>query len=226
MYGLCTTLCAADINKVVFFVNGNKFIVAGSDDKRSVLVYEEFDNNDFANKTIGISNTPIFLKRLELFDLNIVKVGVFENELFTTSVDIKQGRKTISHSFVMPSRLHVPESLNPDDVVNEIVINKHEFDALAKAIQAVGTPEFFDMKGDGENIFIELMDETSDKFEDIMGENKTGNWLYSWRTDKLVKLLRYGMKEQDEIKIQIGDCGTMRIKIDGIIFFLLPQLKR
>ena len=225
LYKLSHIMNAADIQQALYFIDDGKAHLAGADKDRSVVIHQSLIDNDISDKTMAVQEVPVLLKRLELFNLDNAKVAVNSNDTILTSVDIKERNKKISYTFTSPNKLtQIPKEVKFDDPANEIVINKNTFGELTKAIQSVGSPSKFTFVGDGDDIKIRLSDGASDGFEDVIGSNITGNWMYAWATDKFIKLIRYLMQERDEVKIIIGNHGTMRITIDELTLYLIPQV--
>lgn len=226
LYDVSIIVNAADINQLVFFNDNGKVTISGADDSHTAIVYNELDTNDLlVDKTIAIQSVPVLMKRLELFDFDKAVATETCTDEFVKSIEIKESRKKISYTFTNPKKLsHIPNTVTLDEKLNSLVINKSMFDELTKASQALGTPKLFNLKGDGNSIYIELSDGNADGYENIIGENTSGNWMYSWSTSKFLKLVRYAMREQEEVTVVIGDRGLMRIEINGITIFLISQI--
>jgi len=218
------TISVAGINEVIFTVNEDHVLVSGIDESNSTIVFSKIDDTNFDGRSVGIFRIPILIKRLRLFDLIFVKSECTYHGGYVNTLVIRQGKKSVSYTFANPGLIRAPKSIvEENSFLNEVVINKKKLGGMIKAVQALN-PEFISFVGIGSDIVVQLKDQVNDKYEDIIGTNKTGDWTYKWRVNKLLKLLKYELKNSEEVKIVIDGNGFMKFVVNDLQFILPQQI--
>jgi hypothetical protein len=218
------TISVAGINEVVFSVSGGDVLVSGIDENNSVIVFSKFDNSDFVHKNMGIFRTLVLIKRLKLFDLSTADVQYTDHNDYINTLVIKQHKKSVSYTFANPGLIRAPKNVVEDNTsLNKITIDNKALNELIKAAQALH-PEFISFSGNDDDIVVELKDQVNDKYENTVGTNKTGNWKYKWKVDKLLKLLKYELKNSEEAKIVIDSNGFLKVVVNNVKFILPQQI--
>lgn len=193
----------------------------GGEHDPSIVLISEIDN-DIIDHSMGIHRVDIFLKRLELFDIEKVKVSLKHNDDFITSITLKEGRRKATITLSSPQTIDVPSGSIEDEIVDSIKIKKTYVDYLNKANSAMNS-QMINVSGINKDIVLEMYDGLSDTMEDVVGTTSNDDWSYNWRTMSILKLLRHCIKSEDEIELGIGECGILYVEVESMIFMIMPQ---
>jgi hypothetical protein len=193
----------------------------GGEHDPSIVLISEIDD-DIIDYSMGIHRVDIFLKRLELFNIDKVKVSVKDNEDFVTSITLKEGRRKATITLASPQTIDVPSGSIEDEIVDKIEFKKDYVDYLNKANAAMNS-EFINVSGINKDIVLEMYDGLSDTMEDVVGTTNNDDWSRNWRTTSVLKLLRHRIKTEDECELGIGESGILYIEVDSMIFMIMPQ---
>lgn len=229
LYNILQTVNVAGIPEVIFEKQDDGVLVRGadvvSDDQDPSIVILSKTDKDVVEMTTGVHRVSVLLNRMSLFDLQKAKVKTSDNgDDWIHHADIRQGKRKVSFTFANPSTINVPDGAVEDEVVSTVSFDKNQVQDLVKANQAL-SPELFKLKGEGEDIVIELFDGISDNFTDVVGTNSSGEWSYSWRTDSIMKLVKHTIKSSDAVELGIGKSGILYIAVGELIFMIMPQVE-
>lgn len=228
VYNILQTANVAGIPEVILEKQDDGVLVRGadcvSDDQDPSIVILSKTDKDVVDSTTGIHRVSVLLNRMSLFDLEKAKVQTQKTDEFVRHMDIRQGKRKVSFTFANPKTINVPSGTIDDQVVSTVAFDKNQVQDLVKANQAL-SPELFKLKGEGEDITIELFDGISDNFTDVVGTNSTGDWSYSWRMDSIMKLVKHAIKTSDAVELGIGKSGILYVAVNELIFMVMPQVE-
>lgn len=216
-----TTINSIGIDEVVFEKDDN-VVVRGMDKDNTVVVISQVDN-DLVEKSMGVNRIPTFISRLNLFNLDESKITVDFREDSIRSVNVSEKRKKVGINLPTPGQLKAPHFNHKIDIKCRIKLTKEEIETISNAVTAI-SPEFITMKGDGSDIVLELKDANNDVYNDVIGENGSGDWINNWSVKSFVRLLKQSKKNTEEVILGVDAHGLLYFPADGMDFILLPQI--
>lgn len=227
LHSVLETINVAGIKEIIIEKKDDTVLIRGADstneeEKPSIVIVSETDHN-MVDRTMGVSRVPVMLNRMNLFDLSKTKVSQVGNDDYMKSVTFKENRKKVSFTFTNPSIINVPSKTIDDNVSNVVVLSKDYIANLVKANQAMNS-NLINLTGINNEIVIEMLDDGSDAFTDVVANNCEGEWSYNWQTSSVMKLLRQAIKQNDSVELGIGDVGILYIEVNELIFMVMPQV--
>ena len=227
LYSVIETINVIGIKEIIIEKNDNNVMVYGADStdeniQPSIVLISE-TNSNLINKTLGVSRVPVMLNRMKLFDLSKTKTQQEDNDNYVHNITLKESRKKVSFTFANPETINVPKGTIDDNVTNSITLSKDYITNLIKATRAMSS-EMISVTGINNEITIELFDDGSDSYTDVVSDNCVGEWDYHWRTDSVVKLLRQAIKNNDSVELGISELGILYVEVNELIFMVMPQV--
>lgn len=224
-FDIANTVNNAGIKTVVFDCKEDGVLVRGADDKTTAAVFS-FINGNFIQNTMGVHRLQTMIDRLKLFDLEKATGEVELRGDVARSLTIRQGRKRASISFADPNKMVAPKSIINDELSNRIVMDAEKVAEINSAISAL-QPELLTLRGDGENIILELLEkDTNDVFSDVVGQNNAGSWERHWSVVPFRRLVTQAIKTAETVEIGIGTKGLMALSVNDVEFVLFPQIPK
>jgi len=228
LHSVLETINVAGIKEIIIEKKEDGVVIRGADstsdeERPSIVLVSEVDSN-IVDTTMGITRVPVMLGRMNLFDLSKTKVSQVEVEDYVKSVTFKESRKKVSFTFANPQTINVPSGTIDDAVNNVITLTKEYITNLIKANQAMNS-NILSITGINNETVIEMFDDGSDSFTDVIADQCSGEWSYDWRTDSVMRLLRHAIKNNDSVELGVGDMGILYIEVNELIFMVMPQVQ-
>lgn len=221
-----TTMNDCGIDKAVLSPkDGGGLLISALDEDGMVAVYHEINDSNTVSAQMGISSIKPFVKKMQLLDFSdpvVVKDEFVELDdiTYTKNVVMKQGRRSVAHTFSNPEKIQVPINKHPSMITDIIKLTYDETNKLKKAITTFA-PSDITLKADGTKLVITFKDDNNDVFVDtIMDCDKYID--FSWKTDKFTKLLNNVNDKDTGSSFGITDVGLMYFVINDIAFMLAP----
>jgi len=219
------TIRDTSIKSTVIDVHDNgKIMIRAIDDDEMVAIYHEMNSIDMLNKTVGIKDINSFVNKLALFDLTKTAVNESNNDDYTKSINVSQGRRKMAYGFANPDKMQMPKGKFKDTITTVIQLDDDKVKELMKAIKTY-QPETLNISSNDEGITISFVDKNDDSFEDVLSEVSTGHWNHDWKRNKFVTLMNNIIGNEEEgVTISISDKGIIYFDINDIIVMLTPTV--
>lgn len=199
--------------------------VEEGEEQPSIVVISSTDPT-VTDASMGIQRVPVMLKRMNLFDPEKMKQSHTTSEEFgfMNSIVFKEGRRKATYTFADPHSINVPNGSIDDETLLNVTLSKAYVESLSKANSAMGS-KMLTLKAINKEVVLELDDGISDTFTDVISTCKSGDWVFSWKTASVLRLLRHAIKTEDEVSIEVGEVGILYVTINGIDFMVMPQVQ-
>lgn len=229
------TISACGIDTVTFDPcedDIDKIRICGVSSDCSLIVFARKDN-DLSDLSITVFSITVFLSRLALFDLSRAEYDIEESGQEAMRLNIRQGKKKASHSFIEKERVEIPKNVPRDKAIYSHSFSEDHFAHLQKAIQSMqsankGAESFIIEKRKEGKIYLKLSDGASDIYEEeLVEQESTDTWSACWKTKTVKTVLKEAFKHSNNetVRIDVGRNGLGMIEIDGLIFSLVPHIE-
>lgn len=178
-------------------------------------------------ETIGINRPDVYLSRFNMIkDLDFkasTKVKASDKgEDFVEQVDFKSKSIKSQYRCCDPNNIQCPRTINDIDTYT-IKFDQNEVDMLVKACSSMDT-ENISLIGSNEGLAYTLTDLSSDTIDiqsdiQIEAEDDTFNFRFNFIQKSFLALI----KNCDSFEFILGKRGVLKIKVNNIIFYLMPQ---
>ena len=231
LHNVISMLDIAGIKQANIIKEDGTIKIFGADDveegeeQPSIVVISTTDSN-LIDASMGVQRVPTMLKRMNLFDTEKMKQThtISEEHGFMNNIIFKEGRRKASYTFADPHTINVPTGAIEDEIIFKTSFTKDYIDRLGKANSAMGS-KFLTLNVINNEVILELYDDISDTFTDVIGNFDGGDWSYNWKTNSVLRLLRHAVKTEDEVSIEVGEVGILYITISEIDFMIMPYLQ-
>ena len=203
--------------------------VRGIDEDRTVVMFHNENVPDFPVGSIGLSRVGIFLSRLNIvkgrdgFDVDAEIVNL-DDEDYVKALHMKSVDTKIGFRCANPETIKAPKQIN-DTIVYRVQLNAEAVSVLQQGFAAMGTDTVSVIGGDG--VAFELEDINEDKFRHVfapdsvsLGESSTGSFAHKYPVKTLLALF----KQNPDGVFEIGEKGILRIAVNGLNIYVLPQV--
>jgi len=202
--------------------------VRGIDEDRSVVLFQDADVPEFPVSSIGLNRIGIFLNRLEIvkgregFDVDAEIVNIDDVE-YVKALHMKSADTKIGYRCANPESIKAPKQIN-DTIIYRVQLNAEAVSVLQKGYGAMGTETVAVIGGDG--VAFELEDINEDIMRHVfavesiqLGEG-TGSFTHKYPIKTLLALF----KQNPDGVFEIGEKGILRIAVNGLNIYVLPQV--
>ncbi len=200
--------------------------VRAIDDDRTVVVYQNTNVPEMPFGSIGLTRVGVFLSRLEIvktrenYSLDVV---TREGEDYALSISMRGVGTKIDYRCADPRTIQAPKQIN-DDMLYRVQINAEAVSLLQKGLGAMGSDSVSLVSGDG--VAFELTDINGDVLKHIFApemenlEDVSGDFSYTYPVKTLLALF----KQNPTGYFEIGGKGVLKISINDIDIYVLPQV--
>lgn len=222
------------IEKVKVFPEDDQTRIKGMDDDQSPTVLIDDHIPDIGvDRAMIIPHLSQFLAKMQLFDLDKVKITEQGSDEYYRNIEFRQGNRKTLISMGNKSSMknfEIPE----DRVVFQHKIDSTEFASINKAIAATnkgGKVTQINFSSNGEKVFVNIKDDiTGDFYQDMiteLEENESDRWSHQWNKTRFVSLVREAIRlnEEKPCSTKVTEHGIMFIDVGGLKFALSPMVQ-
>ena len=226
MYNYTSILHNCGIKAVVFSPSADGHMnVSGIDEDYMIAVMHDTKDHDLCDEKVGLTFIEPFVKKMKLLDLSKTRVEIetveIDDDKYTKAVVLKEGRRSVQHSFCSPNTAGVPIS-RPDGTVSTIIqLDASKTKALLNAI-ATYSPDKVEITADGSSITLSLTDDNNDVYSDVL-QDTDQKFSFEWKRTKFVKLLN-NVKNDEGSQFGFTDKGLMFFVISDLPIMLAPTM--
>ena len=202
--------------------------VRGIDEDRTVVLFQDADVPEFPVGAIGLNRVGIFLNRLEIVkgregfevDAEIVTIDGVE---YVKALHMKSADTKVGYRCANPESIKAPKQIN-DTIIYRVQLNAEAVSVLQKGYGAMGTETVAVIGGDG--VAFELEDINEDimrhvfAVESIQLGDASGSFTHKYPIKTLLALF----KQNPDGVFEIGEKGILRIAVNGLNIYVLPQV--
>lgn len=182
--------------------------------------------DDFA--TLAINRPDVYTSRYNLIknvddSKTIAKIKESVDDTFIEQIDFKSKSIKVQFRCCNPAMISAPKSIN-DKEIYSIKFAQEDIDTLIKACSSIDTPNI-KIVGSAEGVSYQLVDLSGDTVEiesdsQIECDDDSFNFNFSYVQKPFLQLL----KNCESFEYTLGGKGVFKIKVNGIYFYLLPQM--
>jgi len=205
-----------------------KDIVRAIDDARTVVMFQDQNVPDMPFGSVGLNRLGIFLQRLEIAKLQdnlTVDVGVDDDAAFAKAFTMRGDGIKIDYRTANPSTIHAPRQIN-DTLLYTIQLNAEAVSLLQKGHTAMGDDRVNIVSDDNGVTFV-ITDVNGDDMRHTFTQNVTlldgvedNNFTHRYPIKTLLSIF----KQNPEGEFSIGSKGILKINVNGLDIFVLPQV--
>lgn len=202
--------------------------VRGIDEDRTVVMFHNEDVPSFPVGSIGLSRVGIFLSRLNIvkgregFDVDAEIVSLGDDD-YVKALHMKSADTKVDFRCANPESIKAPKQIN-DTIIYSVQLNSEAVSVLQAAAAAMGSDSVSVIGNDG--VAFELEDITEDKFRHVFAPDSissgdgTGTFAHKYPVKTLLALF----KQNPNGVFEIGEKGILRIAVNGLNIYVLPQV--
>ncbi len=169
---------------------------------------------------IGINRTDVFQQRIDVVsDLEFFTVDAVVEGEFVRSLTMKGKGTRVDYRCANPTTIRAPRVIN-DEMAATVQLNADAVKMLQKGISSMGA-EVVELCSDKAGLSFVLIDTNQDKFEyRFDDEGHTSEFAHKYPTKTLLALFKHNPTNTFEV----GNKGTLLIKINGLGVYVLPKV--
>lgn len=170
---------------------------------------------------IGINRTDVFQQRLDVVsDLEKFAVDAVVEGEFVRSLTMKAKGTKVDYRCANPTTIRAPRVIN-DEMSAVVQLNADAVKMLQKGTSSMGA-EVVKLCSDKDGLSFVLIDTNQDTFEYHFAgaEGDTKEFAHKYPTKTLLALF----KHNPENTFEVGNKGTLLIKINGLGVYVLPKV--
>jgi len=202
--------------------------VRGIDEERSVVLFQDADVPEFPVSSIGLNRVGVFLSRLEIvkeregFNVDAEIVNIDDNE-YVKALHMKSADTKVGYRCANPESIKAPKQIN-DEIIYRVQLNAEAVGVLQKGYGAMGTETVSVIGGDG--VAFELEDINEDIMRHVFAPQSiqlgeaTGSFTHKYPVKTLLALF----KQNPDGEFEVGAKGILRIAVNGLNIYVLPQV--
>ena len=203
--------------------------VRAIDDDRTVVLYQNENVPVLPFGSIGLNRIGIFLSRLDLvkdragYEIEVVAAQLEESDWAKSLIMMSEDTK-VEYLCANPDAIQAPKQIN-DTIIYQIQLNAEAVNLLQKGYAAMGS-ETVEVASDN-GVSFNLMDVNDDVFTHKFGDEAvlledSATPTFSHRYP--VKTLLAIFKQNPDGVFEIGAKGILRITVNGLDIYVLPQV--
>ncbi len=206
--------------------------VRAIDENRTVVLYQNTDVPDFPFGSIGLSRAALFSSRIDLikdrdgfYIESDVTADNDDSEKYAQVLKMVSDDTKITYRCANPENIQAPKAIN-DTIIYQVQLNSEAVSMLQRGSAAMGS-DIVTVIGSEDSVSFECGDVTGDTFAHtfsstvtrLEGENNT-----DFSHNYLVKTVLALFKQNPDGVFEIGTKGILRISVNGLQVYVLPQV--
>lgn len=218
---------SVNIENVLIDAKNNN--VRGIDEDRTVVMFHDNEVPDIPGGSVGLSRNTAFLSRLKIvsgrenFKVHVLSVTL-DDEEFVKALQMESIDTNVGFRCANPDTVKAPKQIN-DTLIYRVQLNAEAVSVLTQGYAAMGSETVSIIGGD--DVRFELEDINEDKFTHTfaheilpLGETAAGAFAHKYPVGTLLSLF----KQNPDGVFDIGEKGILRITVNDLDMYVLPQL--
>lgn len=213
-----------DISEIII----DNHLVRGINYSKTAFILSELSlPEDFP--TLGINRPEIYLSRSTLVkddDTTTVSATIKEtiDSSFISQLDFKSKSVKVQFRSCNPGMISAPKSINDAETFN-IKFTENDVKMITKACSSIDTDNI-KITGSDSGVDFELVDLSGDTIvynsdAVLTSNNDDTDFSFSFVQKQLLQMLK---NSGDDMEFTLGKKGMFKIRVNGIVFYLLPQV--
>ncbi len=207
--------------------------VRAIDENRTVVLYQNTNVPEFPFGSIGLSRTNSFMSRIDLvkardgFVIDSVVTPETDDagELYAQILKMTSNDTKITYRCADPKNIQAPKAIN-DTIIYQVQLNSEAVSMLQRGSAAMGS-DIVSVIGSSDGVSFECGDVTGDTFTHQFTSSATlleGDNQKDFSHNYLVKTVLALFKQNPDGVFEIGSKGILRITINDLQVYILPQV--
>ena len=231
LFDKLNTISSIGINSLVVSpTEDNQTRFKGTDDKRSIVIFYDYDK-PLVDKTVAIPSLKMLLSRMNLFDdlsaVNYSLEATKDNADVAKKLNISSSEASSSCTFSDEKAISAPSNKPKLEELNHFYFDKDSFNHFMNAVRSIRLSKSYDekvlFKNDGESIKYHLNDGIADYFTKTLAKGDENKFNVTWRTDSVEKIIKKELDYNDDVKVTVTDKEVGLIDVNNLMFMIAPE---